>query len=265
MPEGNLIKMRVELNAPVDYFLLVGNDEVYLNELINKNIRFEYSGIINCISCGKKTKKSFSQGFCYTCMQTAPEADPSVFNPEKSMSQYGISRDMDWAQEHDLTDHFVYLSITGNLKVGVTRHTQIPTRWIDQGAIKAITLAKTPNRHIAGIIEGFLKERVADKTSWQAMLKGEIKTNTNLLDEKERLIGLLHPELAQYACAGNEIKEITYPGNYKLAAIRPVSFDTEQLVEGKLVGIKGQYLIFDDHRVLNIRKHNGYYIKFSIA
>ena len=36
------------------------------------------------------------------------------------------------------------------------------------------------------------------------------------------------------------------------------------VIEGRLWGIKGQYLIFDDGSVLNIRKHNGYNITLEI-
>ncbi len=42
--------------------------------------------------------------------------------------------------------------------------------------------------------------------------------------------------------------------------VTSVGFDKHAEIEGCLAGIKGQYLIFDDNRVLNIRKHNGYRI-----
>lgn len=263
--EGNLIKMRSELNQPVDYFLKLGDQEIYMNELIGKQLKLEHNGVINCIHCGAKTKKSFNQGFCYNCFQTAPEADQSVVRPELSMAQFGIARDMEWATKHDLIDHFVYLSVTNDLKVGVTRFHQIPTRWIDQGAVKAIKLAKTPNRHIAGIIESFLKNYLADITKWQPMLKEEINTKVNMVEEKQRIAKLLPAELQQYVTSDNNITEIEYPGDYQLLKVKSASFDKTPKIEGTLARIKGQYLIFDDEKVINIRKFNGYYVNFEVS
>jgi len=261
---GNLLKMRSEYNHPVDYFLSLGAEEIYLNALLGKEISFEHNGVINCIHCGRKTQKSFNQGFCFNCFQTAPEADQSVVRPELSMAQFGISKDMDWANEHDLIEHYVYLSITSGLKVGVTRYHQIPTRWIDQGAVSAVKLAKTPNRHIAGIIESVMKQHVADTTKWQAMLKNEIDGSIDLMAEKVRLSKYLHPELQKYIDPENEIIHIEYPGVSFFDKIETISFDKTVSIKGVLKRVKGQYLIFDGGRVLNIRKHNGYFVKMTV-
>ena len=261
---GNLTKMRAEYNHPIDYYLKISDREVYINELIGKKISFEFNGQINCIHCAKLTKTSFSQGFCYNCMQTAPEADESIMRPELSMAQFGIAKDLKWAKEHDLIDHFVYLSVTSGLKVGVTRYHQVPTRWIDQGAVRAIKLAQTPNRHIAGIIECSLKKYVTDKTSWQAMLKGEYDASIDLVFEKNKLAQKLHPEFQKYLVYDNDILEINYPGDIVFDKVNSVGFDKMNKIEGDLVKIKGQYLIFQNEMVLNIRKHSGYYVTFKI-
>jgi hypothetical protein len=260
---GNLIKMRSEYNSPVDYYLVLGNSELYLNSFIGKHIKLTHNGVINCVACGKQTNKSFADGYCYACFQTVPMADPSVVNPELSMAQYGIARDMEWAEQHDLIDHFVYLSLTSGVKVGVTRHHQIPTRWIDQGASMAIKLAKTPNRHIAGLIETQLKKHVADKTNWQAMLKNQVENAPDLIGKKNELSELLHPELQKYLLPDNQVTTIEFPGNYVPETVASLSFDKQPLVEGVLARIKGQYLIFDNNKVINIRKHSGYYITFE--
>ena len=144
--EGNILKMRTEGISPVQYFLPIGDSEIHLNPLLGKQVSLQFTGQINCISCGKQTKTSFGQGFCYNCLQTAPEASESVMRPELSKSHFGIARDLEWAEKHDLIDHFVYLAVSSDVKVGVTRNHQIPTRWIDQGASFAIKLACTPNR-----------------------------------------------------------------------------------------------------------------------
>lgn len=262
--EGNIFKMRTEQANPVNYFLPVGEDEIKMNDFTGKEIDLFFTGRINCISCGKLTKRSFSQGFCYSCLQTAPEAGESVIRPELSKAQFGIARDMEWAKKHDLIDHIVYLSFTSELKVGVTRHTQIPTRWIDQGAAEAIQLAKTPNRHIAGVIEVFLKRFYNDRTNWRAMLKNRGDSETDLLKEKKKIYELLPAELKKYYFENDEITKIKYPVNQFSGKIKSTGFDKTPDIKGVLSGIKGQYLIFDDGMVLNIRKYNGYYLKIEL-
>jgi hypothetical protein len=261
--EGNILKMHAELASPVNYFLPVGESEIAMNNLIGKKISMNFTGQINCISCGKQTKTSFNQGFCYSCLQTAPEASESVIRPELSKAHLGIARDMEWAVKHDLINHFVYLAVSGDVKVGVTRYHQIPTRWIDQGASAAIKLATAPNRHIAGVIEVFLKKHFTDKTDWRAMLKNEIAINFNLLEEKEKVYQLLPGELKKYFNPDNEITEIEYPVISFPKSVKSVGFDKTPKIEGILTGIKGQYLIFQDDSVLNIRKHNGYFLQIK--
>jgi len=261
--EGNIRKMKTELDKPVKYSLPMSEQLVDMNELIGSRIQFNFDGRINCISCGKQTKTSFSQGFCYNCLQTAPEASESIMRPELSKSHLGIARDMDWAEKHDLIDHFVYLAVSSDLKVGVTRNHQVPIRWIDQGASYAIKLAKTPNRHIAGIIEVFLKNHFTDKTNWRAMLKNEILSDFDLSSEKKKVLDLLPAELQKYVDEDNTITEIEYPVQHYPSTVKSVGFDKFPQIEGTLAGIKGQYLIFDDDRVLNIRKHNGYYLTLN--
>ena len=209
--EGNIHKMRTELANPVQYFLPIGENEIEMNSLVGKEISMNFTGQINCIKCGKRTKTSFHQGFCFKCLQTAPEASESVIRPELSKSQFGIARDLEWAKKHDLTDHFVYLAVSSQIKIGVTRSHQIPTRWIDQGASYAIKLATTPNRHIAGVIEVFLKKYFPDKTNWRAMLKNEVAQNINLAIEKQKVIQLLPTELQKYIDPDNETTTIEYP------------------------------------------------------
>ncbi|KAF0238362.1 MAG: hypothetical protein FD181_1173 [Prolixibacteraceae bacterium] len=261
--EGNIVKMRAEYATPVNYFLQVGQNEIVMNDLIGKEISMNFTGQINCISCGKQTKTSFSQGFCYNCLQTAPEASESVLRPELSKAHLGFARDMEWAQKHDLIDHHVYLAVSGDVKVGVTRYHQVPTRWIDQGASSAIKLATTPNRHIAGVIEVFLKKYFTDKTDWRAMLKNEVAQNISLLDEKQKVYQLLPSELKKYFEHNNEVIEIDYPVLSFPKNIKSIGFDKTPKIKGILTGIKGQYLMFQDDSVLNIRKHNGYFLQIK--
>lgn len=261
--QGNLRKMRVENADVIQYYLPIGDSEVYLNPLIGMDIRLRYLNQINCIKCGRKTSKSFSQGFCYPCFQTAPETEECVLRPELCQAHKGIARDMEYAESHCLIDHFVYLSLTSNIKVGVTRHTQVPTRWIDQGATKATKLALTPNRHEAGRIEVALKATMADKTNWRHMLTGKTVIDANILQEKQKAIANLPKELHKYIIDDNEVTELHYPIEKYPQKVSSLNLDKTPVIEGKLTGIKGQYLFFDNEMVINIRKFGGYLISFE--
>ncbi len=261
--QGVLLKMFVEIGDEVSYYLSLGPDIINMNELLGENIELEYQGIIHCIKCGRVTKKSFAQGFCYPCFTTAPEASECVLRPELCRAHEGESRDMKWSEDHCLQDHIVYLAVSSGLKVGVTRSSQVPTRWIDQGAWKAIRLAKTPNRFLAGKIEVELKAKMSDKTNWRKMLTNEIDRDIDLVEEKNIASDFLTKELSIYLCPENEITEITYPVIQYPLKVKSLSFDNLNIIGGKLTGIKGQYLIFSDDSVLNIRKHNGYLINME--
>lgn len=261
---GNLLKMEALNEAEVQYTLQLGDSHIHLNPIIGKAIRISYQNKINCIHCGKDTKKSFSQGYCYKCFISLPQTDEGVLHPEKCMAHLGISRDMEWSKAHCLIDHFVYLANTGHVKVGVTRHTQIPTRWIDQGATQAIVLARTPYRNLAGRIEVDLKKHISDKTNWRDMLKGNNAYNANLILEKAQLAELLHKDYKPYLTDDNTVTTLYYPIKQYPSKIVSIDLEKTNAAEGILVGIKGQYLIFEDGKVLNIRKHNGYMVKIEV-
>ncbi len=260
--DGNIRKMEVENNEIVNYFLPIANDKILLNDLIGKEIEIKFEGRINCIKCNQQIKKTFAQGYCYKCFVSSPETEACSISPERCQAHNGIARDLEWANEYCVQDHFVYLSLTSHVKVGVTRQTNIPSRWIDQGAVKAIKLAKPPYRELAGQIEVDLKKYFSDKTSWQKMLKCEI-TPANLLAEKQKAAGLLRNDLKKYLSPDNTIYEINYPLATPPVSVKSINLDKTPEIKATLIGIKGQYLIFDDNRVLNIRKHNGYFINIT--
>lgn len=262
--EGTLEKMQSVLNRVVQYKLLLGNNTVELNRLIGKTLRIEFLNQIICMHCGKTTKKSFGQGYCYPCFTSIPQTEECVLRPERCRAHEGIARDLGYATNHCLIDHYVYLANTGGLKVGVTRHHQIPTRWIDQGASEAIILAKTPNRYLAGTVEVALKTVVPDKTNWRKMLSG-IPVPIDLSAEKDRIGDMLPFNMQEYLDFSDEPFTIPYPVHQYPKKIKGISLDKNPVVEGTLTGIKGQYLIFEDGRVMNVRKHGGYNIKLEIT
>jgi hypothetical protein len=235
-----------------------------MNHLIGKYIAFKWLKEIYCVVCGRKTNRSFAQGFCYPCFLNAPETSECIFRPELCQAQDGIARDMDWAEAHCLQDHFVYLAISSGVKVGITRSGQIPTRWIDQGAWQAIKLAKTPNRYTAGLIEVALKTHISDRTNWQRMLKNQLIEGVDLTATKKEMIAHLPSELQNYISEENDITEINYPVNEYPEKVKSLSFDKLEEITGRLWGVKGQYLIFDDGTVLNMRKHTGYMVVLEV-
>jgi len=259
---GILTKMEVENNTEVQYALNLDHQKIELNPLIGKNIKLEFLHEIHCLNCGSLTKKSYAQGYCYPCFISIPETDECILHPEKCEAHLGISRDMEWSKNHCLQEHYVYLAVSSGLKVGVTRMSQIPTRWIDQGAQKAIRLAKTPNRHLAGLIEVSLKKHMADKTNWRNMLINKID-EINLLTSKKTAIENLDRNFHTYIDIDDEIFEFNYPVLQYPQKVKSINLDKEFNIEKKLTGIKGQYLIFEDDYVINIRKYGGYKVLFE--
>jgi len=260
---GNIRKMEVVHSDPVEYRLPLGSEKIGMNQLLGKQISMSFQGTINCIRCGRETRKSFAQGFCYPCFTTAPETEECVLRPELCKAHEGIARDMDYAEKNCLSEQVVYLSLTSGLKVGVTRGTQVPVRWIDQGAVKAIELARTPNRFTAGELEVAMKSYMSDKTNWQKMLTGPGPVEMNLLEEKQKIIELVPDSLRAYVTDNNRIYEFVYPVNTYPEKVRSLNFDREPDISGVLSGIKGQYLLFEDNRVLNMRKFGGYHIRLT--
>ncbi len=261
---GTLLKMETKLVNPIEYELPIGDELIYMNPLIGKYIAFKWLKEIYCVACGRKTNKSFAQGFCYPCFLNAPETSECIFRPELCRAQDGIARDMEWAENHCLQDHIVYLAISSGIKVGVTRSGQIPTRWIDQGAWQAIKLAKTPNRYTAGLIEVALKEHISDRTNWQRMLKNQLIEGVDLTIAKKDMIAHLPSDLQNYISEEDNITEINYPVNEYPEKVKSLSFDKLEEIAGRLWGVKGQYLIFDDGTVLNMRKHTGYMVELEV-
>lgn len=260
--EGKLHKMQTELNDEIQYFLNL-DQLVHFNNLIGKHVHLSWNGDIFCQVCDKKTKKSFGEGMCYTCFSTAPQAAECIIRPELCKAHLGEGRDPEWEERNHNQPHVVYLAASDIVKVGVTRLTQVPTRWIDQGAVAAIELALTPNRYEAGRLEVALKEFFADKTNWQRMLKNEIDESIDLVDEKWELHEQLPSDLTEFFTENEEVIELNYPVQEYPQKVKSLSFDKSPEIEGVLKGIKGQYLLFDHGRVLNIRKHTGYYVKIK--
>jgi hypothetical protein len=252
-----LDKMTVEHRATVNYFLKSNSSPICVNNLIGNSIQFIFQNRIVCMNCGKKTTKSFMSGYCFRCFQTSAETSPCILKPELCQAHLGHGRDINWEKKHHLQPHIVYLSYTGNVKVGVTKKTNSHSRWIDQGALAAIVLAETQNRYQAGCIEVALKEILSDRTSWQAMLK----TNTieaDLLIEKKRAAAFIYDKYKAFISPSSEVVTFKYPKLSTPAKIKSLNLDKSPIISGTLTGIKGQYFYLDNEFVFNVRRHSGY-------
>ncbi|MCP4596697.1 DUF2797 domain-containing protein [Neptuniibacter sp.] len=268
---GALKKMRTELADTVQYYMPIGDQEIHLNDLIGSHISLSYQGAINCTHCGRKTNKSFNQGYCYPCFKKLPQCDQCIVKPELCHYHEGSCRDATWGEQFCLQDHYVYLANSSGVKVGITRGTQIPTRWMDQGAVQALPILKVSTRLQSGKVERLIGEHVADKTNWRKMLKNEVddlnlsEIRDQLFDQCTEGLTALENEYGIQAIQrllDAEQIEINYPVLNYPQKVTSFNFDKTETVEGVLQGIKGQYLILDTG-VINIRKFTAYQVALS--
>ncbi|MFD2915678.1 DUF2797 domain-containing protein [Psychroserpens luteus] len=261
--QGVLTKMQTEFAEPIQYYLILENDFLNMNQLLGKTITMEFVKH-QCLKCGLD-KPIYRQGFCKDDFFDIPQAGDWIMRPELSTAHLGKEdRDLEYEKKVQLQPHIVYLANSSNVKVGVTRKGQVPTRWIDQGAHEAIEIVEVPNRYLAGITEIALKDHVADKTNWRKMLKNDIE-DENLVEWRERLKGFIPAEAQDYYIASNTETNINFPVIKYPEKPKSLNIEKEQSYTGKLVGIKGQYLIFEDDRVFNVRGNEGLVVRFSIV
>jgi hypothetical protein len=275
--QGTLRKLKTNLatvdgqSNTVQYALPIGSEFMPLNPLLEKKIKLVHSGRILCSNCGKKTKKSYSQGHCYMCMQRLASCDMCILKPETCHYDNGTCREPQWGEENCMIKHFVYLANTSGLKVGITRHTQTPTRWIDQGATQAMPIFAVNTRLQSGLVETALAQYIADKTNWRALLKG-VNPDMDLKAKADELLPQIDDALADIKLKfgdeavtrlSEDITSINYPVLQYPTKITSFNFDKNPEVEGTLLGIKGQYLIFDNG-VINIRKFGSYEVEIIV-
>jgi len=261
--QGVLKKMLTENGSPINYYLDLVNDFLNLNQLIDKKVNIKFVKY-QCLNCGKD-KKIYRQGYCYDCFYDMPQTGDWVMHPELSKAHLGIKdRDLAYEKDVQLKPHIVYLANSSNIKVGVTRKSQVPTRWIDQGAHEALVFIEVPNRYLAGITEVALKNYVSDKTNWRKMLTNSI-TDVDLNAEKERLSSHIPPEAKPYFGLNSEEIHLDFPVTQYPVKVKSLSLDKTLEFTGTLKGIKGQYLIFEDGTVFNVRSYEGYVVSFKLS
>jgi hypothetical protein len=269
---GAVRKMKTRLDSPVRYTMLLGEHAVELNHYLGREVQLEYHGVINCIHCGRKTNKSFNQGYCYPCFQRLAQCDSCIVSPQKCHHAAGTCREPAWGEQHCMIPHIVYLANTSGLKVGITRESQLPTRWMDQGATQALPMFRVATRLHSGLVEVLFKTLVADKTNWQAMLKSSAES-VELELARQQLTAQCAPQLDELRQqhglqAITELQDqsevrIDYPVLEYPAKVTALNLDKTPTIGGALLGIKAQYLIFNTG-VINMRKYGGYQLSMRV-
>lgn len=265
---GTLRKMRSALDVGVTYRIPVGDGLFPVSERVGSRFSLRYTGRMHCVACGRAMRKSFNQGYCFPCFRSLAECDMCILKPETCHYHLGTCRDPAWGDRHCMQDHIVYLANTSGIKVGITRINQIPTRWIDQGARQAIPVLRVGSRFHSGLIEAAMKAHLNDRTDWRRMLKGhpeEVDMRELRRSVFERVSDDIETQRARHPDLAWEVLDddpviLDYPVEAFPGKIVPLNLDRQAEVSGRLLGIKGQYLI-TDCGVINIRKHTGYEVQ----
>ena len=269
--EGPIRKMTTDLLDPVGYQLPVGDQMLKLNPLIGKEIAFSFAGAISCIACGRKTKKSFNQGHCYPCFKRLASCDQCIIKPELCHFHEGTCREPEWGKKNCFAPHIVYLANSSGLKVGITRASQVPTRWIDQGAIEALPMFEVIDRRTTGLIEHALRSFISDRTDWRKMLKGDpdsvdlVSIRAQLMRQLEEMVDApvqIKDEAFAVPSTLDTVCHIRFPVHEYPEKVKSHNFDKDAKIAGNFFGIKGQYLMIDG-KVFNVRKFAGYEMEIT--
>ncbi|MDF2941140.1 MAG: hypothetical protein K0R66_1782 [Gammaproteobacteria bacterium] len=271
---GLLEKMRGQLDeqGQVSYRLILGKEEIELNPLLGKQLSLQCEGVIHCVACKRLIKKSFQQGYCFPCTQTLAQCDICIVRPELCHHRHGTCREPAWGETHCMQSHYVYLANASGLKVGITKGSNMPYRWIDQGAAEALPILEVKNRYVSGLVEVLFKKKVADKTNWRKMLQGK-PDSIDLIAMRDQLLSQLSVELdalqAQFSekivnfMSEAKVLRFHYPVLEYPITIKKADFNDQGILNARLLGIKGQYLIFDQG-VMNVRNLLGHQISLSL-
>ena len=260
--QGVLRKMQTELADPIQYYLIFDGDFLNLNQVLNKELTISFLKY-QCLNCGED-RPIFRQGFCRTCFYEIPTAGDWIMRPELSTAHLDKEdRDLEYEKKVQLQPHIVYLANSSNIKVGVTRKSQVPTRWIDQGAHEAIEIVEVPNRYLAGVTEVALKEHIGDKTNWRKMLTNEVD-DEDLVEYRNKLKKYIPDEASVYYIESNTETHLEFPVLQYPKKVKSLNLDKTPIYSGVLKGIKGQYLIFEDSTVFNVRGSEGYVVSLEV-
>lgn len=263
---GFLRELRHRVKDEVHYEISIDSASTSLYGELGRTVKISHSGEKACVHCGRRVKKLYQNGYCFPCVTSLAQCDLCIVKPHECHFQQGTCRDEQFAQEHCMIPHYVYLALSSHVKVGLTRKGRQLTRWVDQGAVAAILVAEVRTRKEAGELEVEIGTFMSDKTDWRKMLIGNVPTDINLLELKEEMVHRVSPQWEPYFLKDeNTVYEFVYPREAGFVPkLTSLSLDKTPVVEGVLRGIKGQYLLFD-HGVFNVKKHAGFQVELSLS
>lgn len=260
--EGVLRRMKTEIGHPIQYYMLFEDDFLNVNQVLDKSLTIRFIKY-QCLNCGED-RPIYRQGFCKNCFFDIPSAGDWIIRPELSTAHLDKEdRNLDYEKKVQLQPHIVYLANSSNVKVGVTRKSQVPTRWIDQGAHEAIEIVETPNRYLAGITEVALKDHISDKTNWRKMLINDVE-DENLVEWRNKLKPFIPDEAIEFYIPSNSETNLAFPVLRHPKKVKSLNLNKTPNYSGILKGIKAQYFIFEDDTVFNVRGSEGYYVSLEI-
>jgi len=260
---GHIRPLRHEYRNPVAYRLRLDDQEIPLNDFLGNTIQIDYLGSISCIYCGRKIKKSFNGGSCFPCFRDRAENDLCIVKPHLCHFHQGTCRDEAFGQSHCMQPHLVYIALSDDIKVGITRKSNAVNRWIDQGAVAALPIAQVPDRKTAGELEFHLSQFIKDKTNWRRMLKNQV-ADRDLTAVRAEIREKIPEEYKRYFVESHEVLDFQYPQLHIPDKIKPLDLDKQSHIKDSLIGIKGQYMIFENG-VINMKKYSGYKVRVVLG
>lgn len=279
MREGTLQKLSVQWGEPARYELLLSAPETIgsgsgtaapgldVNALLGRVLDIEYLEHIACCHCGRRTRKSFAQGYCYPCFRSLARCDLCVVSPDRCHYAAGTCREPEWGESFCMQPHLVYLANSTGPKVGITRRGAERGRWLDQGATQGLVIMEAPTRHLAGLAEVAVGRYLTDRTDWRALVRGDaepvdlplLRDRLRRLDADDPLVDDQVRWAPDYAPLALSYPILRYPSR-----IRRFRLERDRRVRATLVGVKGQFLLFDQG-VLNVRQHTGFHVRLRWA
>lgn len=95
------------------------------------------------------------------------------------------------------------------------------------------------------------------------MLTNEV-LDLNLAEIRDSLRQHIPEEAQEYYIASNSETNIHYPVKQYPQKVKTLNLDKTPEFEGVLKGIKGQYFLFEDQTVFNVRSNEGYVVEIVL-
>jgi len=233
---------------------------LHLNSYIGHTIVIDGPVYTRCLGCRSVYKKLYKRGYCYLCFNNLAVCDLCVLQPHRCHFHLNTCREPDWGIKHCFQPHYVYLSYTDKVKIGITRVHNLTTRMMHQGAIACLPVLLVPSRKIAGLIEISVKEHFSMTTAWKGMLNSRDVDADVLYASRDLFYREFDHNAYQHVIPTwyKDVIRISYPLSCD------VTTSILQLpIHDRLVGLKGMYMIFENG-VFNMRRLAGVTCEMTI-